>query len=81
MTRVVLKAPASPITLFVAELITADATAAGVISGLLKSIVAASPDTNGAACDVPFSTLVLVGDVYHADVIDTPGANTSTHAP
>jgi hypothetical protein len=77
----VLKAPASPATVFVAEPMTADVTAAGVMVGLFESIDAASPDTNGTACDVPFSILVLLGDVCHADVIETPGANTSTHAP
>jgi hypothetical protein len=79
--RVVLKAPASPATVFAAKPMTTDVTATGVILGLLESIDAASPDTNGAACDVPFSILVLLGDVCHADVIETPGANTSTHAP
>ncbi len=45
------------------------------------SASAAMPATCGAAIDVPEIVFVAVFDVYHAEVILEPGANTSTHEP
>src|SRR5689334_15148715 len=42
---------------------------------------AATPVTCGAAIDVPEIVFVAVSLVDHAEVIDEPGAKTSTHAP
>ena len=39
------------------------------------------PATCGEAIDVPDNTAVAVVDVYQAEVMLEPGANTSTHEP
>ena len=42
---------------------------------------AATPATCGDAIEVPEIVLVAEVEVYHAEVIFEPGANTSTHEP
>jgi hypothetical protein len=42
---------------------------------------AAAPATCGAAIEVPLIVLVASGEVYHAEVIEEPGARMSTQRP
>ena len=49
--------------------------------GAISRPSAATPATCGEAIDVPEIVLDEVIDVYHAEVMLDPGANTSTHDP
>jgi hypothetical protein len=56
-------------------------TVAGVAVGYCCRYKAAQPATWGDAMDVPESTAAAVFEVFHAEVILTPGASTSTTLP
>jgi len=49
--------------------------------GAISKPSAATPATCGEAIDVPEIVFDAVVDVYHAEVMLDPGANTSTHDP
>ena len=53
----------------------------GEAVGLPCKISAATPATCGEAIEVPLIVLVAVLLVYHADVIELPGAKTSRQLP
>ena len=55
--------------------------ASGVAEGVAASRSAAAPATCGAAMDVPNSVAVAVGDVWYAERMPDPGANTSRQEP
>jgi hypothetical protein len=58
-----------------------DATLLGVAPGMRWRYRAATPETCGAAIEVPLCTEVAVLLVHHVDVMFCPGANRSTHDP
>jgi hypothetical protein len=65
----------------VADDVSAEATSAGVMLGVLDNNTAATPATCGDAIDVPEIVLVAVVEVFQAEVIEDPGANRSRHVP
>jgi hypothetical protein len=73
--------PALATLLAVADAMIALATSSGRSAGLAPSSRAAAPATCGLAIDVPLNVAVAVADVWYADKIDEPGANTSRQAP
>jgi hypothetical protein len=73
--------PAEVMIPVVALVAIAEANCAGVKAPFNCSMSAAKPATCGLAIDVPEMVLVAVVDPNHAEIIDTPGANTSTHDP
>jgi hypothetical protein len=73
--------PAEVMIPVVALVAIAEANCAGVNAPFNCKVSAANPATCGLAIDVPEMVLVAVVDPIHADAIDTPGANTSTHDP
>src|SRR4051794_4975992 len=64
-----------------ATVLMTSSTVAGVPNGLLCRYNAAWPATCGEAIDVPDNTAAAVSLVHQADVMFTPGSNTSTHGP
>jgi len=64
-----------------AELTIAVRTDAGDADVLFCKYNAATPATCGDAIEVPEIELVAVSDVYHAEVIEEPGAKMSTQVP
>ena len=56
-------------------------TSDGLMLGSLASIVATMPATAGVAIEVPVAIEVLVSLETVADLMLTPGAKMSTHAP
>ena len=58
-----------------------EATWEGVAVGFVSRYVATTPATCGVAIDVPLIVFVAVSPDPHAEVIETPGANTSTQLP
>lgn len=64
-----------------AEVVRNDATAAGDEVGFPASTSAATPATCGDAMEVPLMLLVAVSLVFHADVIELPGAKMSRQDP
>lgn len=73
--------PAEVTTPLVADRVSTDATPAGVSVGWAERIRAAIPATCGLAMDVPLMVLVAVLEVYQAEGMLLPGANTSTQEP
>src|SRR5213593_2353018 len=72
----------TPVTaLAVALAVSAVATAAGVAVELAARYNAAAPATWGVAIDVPLIVFVAVLDVFHDDVMLTPGPMMSTQLP
>lgn len=69
------------ILLGVARLFRADWTEAGVLPGLAWRYNAAAPATCGVAIEVPEMVVVAVEEVYHAEVMEEPGARISTTEP
>jgi hypothetical protein len=65
----------------VAEVMMLRATSAGVADGFASRINAAIPATCGEAKDVPFNERRSLDPVNHEEVIQAPGAKTSTHFP
>jgi hypothetical protein len=57
------------------------ATLAGEAVGSVWRRSAAAPATNGAAIEVPLAKTVARSPVFEADMILSPGARISTHAP
>jgi hypothetical protein len=56
-------------------------TLAGVAAGFASRYSAATPVTCGVAIDVPEIVFVAVFEVFHEDVMFTPGARISTTLP
>src|SRR4029453_6618536 len=73
--------PGSWMTLAVAFVRSAVATAAGVAFGFVSRNNAAAPVTCGVAIEVPLNTAVCVSEPLNADGMSTPGANRSRHGP
>jgi hypothetical protein len=65
----------------VAALTMTEETCAGVAEVLVAKYNAATPATCGAAIEVPLQVLSALGVPMNAEVIEAPGANTSTHGP
>ena len=65
----------------VAPVLMKPVTADGVAVGLDPSTRAAMPATCGDAIEVPLIVLVAEELVYQADVMELPGAKTSTQLP
>jgi hypothetical protein len=73
--------PALATTPVVAEPTTAAAMVAGLAEGFAWRRRAATPATWGEAIDVPLIVRVAESLVLHVEVIDVPGAKTSTQVP
>src|SRR5688500_7331956 len=73
--------PGLPTLFGVAADTKASRTCCGDAPGLPARTSAAAPATCGDAIDVPLIVFVAVSPVLHADVMPTPGANTSVHVP
>ncbi len=65
----------------VALLVSALETVAGDAPVFVERYNVAVPQTCGVAIDVPLIVFVAVVDEYQSDVMFTPGAKMSTHAP
>ena len=73
--------PAEVMIPVVALVAIVEANCAGVNAPFNCRMSAAKPATCGLAIDVPEIVFVAVVDPNHVEIIDTPGANTSTHDP
>jgi hypothetical protein len=73
--------PASPMTPGVAVLVIHSEICATELFGAISKPSATTPATCGDAIEVPEIVFDAVVDVYHAEVMLDPGANTSTHDP
>ena len=73
--------PGDKTTPWVALETIASETAAGVADGFDSRYRAATPATCGVAIEVPLIVLTAVSPDPHAEVMFTPGANTSTQFP
>lgn len=74
-------APASVTTLGVALEVNVDASDPVLNDGLFAKARAAAPATCGEAMLVPLIVTAAVGEVFHADVMEEPGAKRSRHVP
>jgi hypothetical protein len=73
--------PAPFTTPCVALEVIVEATCDGVAVGFVSRYAATTPATCGVAIDVPLIVFVAASPDPHAEVIETPGANTSTQLP
>ena len=73
--------PGLPTTPAVASATSSLRTCDGVQDGFTEAISAAAPAACGVAIEVPLIVLVAVSEVFHAEVIEEPGANRSRHVP
>ncbi len=73
--------PGLETTPLVAADVSAEATCAGVAEGLSARCRAAAPATCGLAMDVPEMVLVAESPLFHAEVMEEPGAKMSRTEP